>query len=283
MTYVPNNQTAGSFNINYSSKWHEEMRTSDRGIGATISQRISSASEIKKETMMQSSTMALLGEFNGTADIKAVQSDGPKNETARVEQTFIGKYKLDTTISINKGPTYIKPHVNVTKKALKYDSNTVLFRINITNDGNKTLGPIYVTDSLPEGLTFINSSLRPDVAGQEIRWSLISLQIGGMQTITIRARLNETASRFINRVNVSAQYNGGVVSAKASCGFVLDWLPCCLIEKAPALKQKIEPANYVGEGWAPPKCMDMELNLSECCLDKNTECSSCSLPIPENG
>jgi uncharacterized repeat protein (TIGR01451 family) len=284
MTYVPNNQSAGGHQINYSSKWHEEMRTSDREIGATISERISSASDIKKETMMQGSTMALLGEFNGTADIKAVQSSSPKNEAARVEQTFSGRYKLDTTISINKGPTYIRPHVNVTKKALKQDSNTVLFRINVSNDGNRTLGPIYVTDNLPEGLTFINSSLRPEVAGRDVKWSLISLQIGGMQTITIRARLNDTASRFVNRVNVSAQYSGGVVSAQAACGFVLDWLPCCLIEKAPAKGPEKEPQNYVGEGWAPPKCMDMGQNQpSECCLDKESQCSSCSLSIPENG
>jgi uncharacterized repeat protein (TIGR01451 family) len=285
MSYVPNGQTAGSFKINYSSKWHEEMRTSDREIGAAISERISSASDIKKETMMQGSTMALLSEFNGTSEIKAVQSSGPKNETARIEQTFTGKYKLDTTISINKGPTYIKPHVNVTKKCLKEDNNTVLFRINVTNDGNKTLGPIYVTDMLPEGLIFINSSLRPEeVADGVVRWSLISLQIGGMQKITIRARLNETATRFVNRVNVSAKYNGGVVSAKASCGFVLDWLPCCLIEKAPATeKERAPPDKYFGGSWAPPKCMDLGLNLSECSLYKNSQCRSCSLSIPENG
>ncbi len=281
MIYAPNNQTAASFKINYSSKWHEEMRTSDREIGAAISERISSASDIKKETMMQDSTMALLSEFNGTAEIKAVQSSGPKNETARIEQTFSGRYKLDTTISINKGTKYIKPHVNVTKKALKQDSNTVLFRINVTNDGNKILGPIYVTDTLPEGLTFINSSLRPEeVSEGVIRWSLISLQIGGKQTITIRARLNETATRFINRVNVSAKYNGVVVSAEASCGFVLDWLPCCLIERAPALKQEKDPAIYVGEGWAPAKCMNIELNLSNCSFDKNSECSSCAAYMP---
>ena len=233
MTYAPNNQIAESFKINYSSKWHEEMRTSNPDIGATISERIGSADDIKKETLMQDATMALLARFNGTADIRAVQQINPRaKENVSIDQTFIGSYELDTTIAINQGPIYIRPHINVTKEVLKQDDYTALFRINLTNDGNKTLGPIYVTDSLPEGLIFIDSSLRPDTTGRDIRWSLPILQIGGKQSITLRASIKDTGSKFINRVNVSAQFNGGVVTARAACGFVLDWLPCCLTEKS---------------------------------------------------
>ena len=288
MTYAPNNQSFGSFKANYSSKWHEEMRTSNRDIGATISERIGFADSIKKETLMQDATMALLAQFNGTADIKAVQQIGPKvKENVSVDQTFIGSYKLDTTIAINKGPIYIRPHINVTKEVLKQDETTALFRINLTNDGNKTLGPIYVTDRLPEGLTFIDSSLRPDITGREIRWSLPMLQIGGKQSITLRASIKETGSQFINLVDVSAQYNGGVITARAACGFVLDWLQCCLIERpAVAIKphENVPPnANYVGGSWVPPKSFNLSLNLSEYPLDQVIPCSSCSSDIPENG
>jgi hypothetical protein len=116
--------------------------------------------------MMQDSTMAILGEFNVIADIKAVQKNSSTGrETFSVEQTFIGNYKLDTTEAINRGPIYIRPHINVTKEVLKQDETTALFGINLTNDGNKTLG-------LPDGLTFINSSLLPDIVGKEIRWSI---------------------------------------------------------------------------------------------------------------
>jgi uncharacterized repeat protein (TIGR01451 family) len=286
MTYAPNNQTAGSFKTNYSSKWHEEMRTSNPDIGATISERIGSADDIKKETLMQDATMALLAQFNGTADIKAVQQINPRaKENVSIDQTFIGSYKLDTTIAINKGPIYIRPHINVTKEVLKQDNYTALFRINLTNDGNKTLGPVYVTDSLPEGLTFINSSLRPDSTGRDIRWSLLMLQIGGKQSITLRASIKDTRSLFVNRVNVSAQYNGGVITARAACGFVLDWLPCCLTEKS-ALKPHENVttyADYVGGSWVPPKCFNLDLNLSEYPLDQEIPCTSCSADIPENG
>ena len=287
MTYAPNNLTAGGFKTNYSSKWHEEMWTRNPDIGAIISERIGSADNIKKETLMQDATMALLAQFNGTADIKAVQQTSPKaKENVSVDQTFIGSYKLDTTIAINQGPIYIRPHINVTKEVLKQDDYTALFRINLTNDGNKTLGPIYVTDSLPEGLTFINSSLRPDeITGREIRWSLPMLQIGGKQSITLRASIKDTGSRFINLVDVSAQYNGGVVTARAACGFVLDWLPCCLTER-PVLRphENVPPnANYVGGSWVPPKSFNLSLNLSEYPLDQEIPCSSCSSDIPENG
>ena len=208
--------------------------------------------------------MALLARFNGTADIRAVQQINPKaKENVSIDQTFSGSYELDTTIAINQGPIYIRPHINVTKEVLKQDDHTALFRINLSNDGNKTLGPIYVTDSLPEGLTFINSSLRPDTAEGDIRWTLPMLQIGGKQSITLRASIKDTGSQFINRVNVSAQYNGGVVTARAACGFVLDWLPCCLTEK-PALKlpEKVPTySNSVDGNWIPPKCFSLGLEF----------------------
>ena len=93
MTYVPSNQMAGSFKINYSSKWHEEMHTVNPDIGATISERIGSADDIKKETLMQDATMALLARFNGTADIRAVQQINSKaKENISIDQTFIGSY-----------------------------------------------------------------------------------------------------------------------------------------------------------------------------------------------
>ena len=288
MTYAPNNQSFGSFKANYSSKWHEEMRTSNRDIGATVSERIGFADSIKKETLMQDANMALLAQFNGTADIKAIQQIGPKvKENINVEQTFIGNYKLDTTIAINQGPIYIRPHINVTKEVLKQDETTALFRINLTNDGNKTLGPVYVTDRLPEGLTFIDSSLRPDITGREIRWSLPMIQIGGKQSITLRASIKNTGSRFINLVDVSAQYNGGVITARAACGFVLDWLQCCLTERpAVAIKphENVPPnALYVGGSWVPPKSFNLSLNVSEYPMDQVIPCISCSSDIPENG
>ena len=174
---------------------------------------------------------------------------------------------MDATIAINQGPIYIRPHINVTKEVLKQDDYTALFRINLTKDGNKTLGPIYVTDRLPEGLTFIDSSLRPYVTGREIRWFLPMLQIGGKQSITIRASIKNTGSQFINLADVSAQYNGGVVVARAACGFVSDWLPCGLT-KSPVIRAHENVAPYVGGSWVPPKSFNLSLNLSEYPLDQ---------------
>ena len=111
------------------------------------------------------------------------------------------------------------------------------------------------------------------------------LQIGGKQSITIRASIKDTGTRFINRVNVSAQYNGGVITARAACGFVLDWLPCCLTERSALKLQEKVPtyANNVDGNWVPPKCFDLGLNVSEYPLDQEIPCSSCSADIPENG
>jgi uncharacterized repeat protein (TIGR01451 family) len=278
MAYQPNIQKAASTEINYTSKWHEEMATGDEKEGSEISESISSADSIKKETIMEGSSMAMLGEFNGSAEIKAVQKNRTTGEEkARVEQFMMGSYKVDTSISIHKVPKYLRPHINVTVKALKQDENTVLFKINVTNDGNKTLGPVYITDTLPNGLKFVNSSTRPKVSGRNVTWTILSLGIGRKQTIDLRARIKETDARFVNQVKAVGYYEDEpAATAEAYCSFVLEWLPCCLIDVIPPSNESNLTYYRSSEDWAPAECMGLETNCTGGCEDNLTECISCN-------
>jgi len=170
--------------------------------------------------------MTIVGEFDGGAEITAVEKTGStENEKIRVDQTLRGRYNITTSIGIYGIPTYLTPHVNVTKTAIMLDEDRVLFTINVTNDGNKALGPVYLTDTLPEGLTFINSSLRPEIEGPRLVWTFPSLPIGGLQTVELQTVLDGAGTgTLVNLVNVTAEYEGEIVTAEASTEVVTDWL-----------------------------------------------------------
>ncbi len=283
MEYEPSSKRAGSQKINYTSKWHEEMATGDEKEGGEIKESISSAEKIKKETIVEGSSMAVLGEFNGSAQIRAVQRNTTTGEKmAIVDQVITGSYKLDTSISIHGTPKYLRPHINVTKKALKQDENIVLFKINVTNDGNKTLGPIYITDTMPDGMRFVNSSIRPKVSGRNITWTILSLGIAREQTIELRARIRETDARFVNRVEATGYYEGEpATAAEARCSFVLEMLPCCLIDVTPASTESNITYYRSDEDWEPGECMGLETNCTSGCEENLTTCLPCGIPETE--
>jgi len=222
MDYIPTTQRAGRMETNYSSKWYEGMTT--RGKESVICERIGSADYIEKETVMDSATMTIVGEFQGGAEITVVEKTGStEDEKIRVDQTLRGCYNITTSIGIYGIPMYLTPHVNVSKKAAMLDEDRVLFIINVTNDGNKALGPVYLTDTLPEGLTFINSSLRPEIEGPRLVWTFPSLPIGGLQTVELQT-VQEGTGTLVNLVNVTAGYGKGTVTTEASSEVVTDWL-----------------------------------------------------------
>lgn len=265
MVYVPNAQMAGSLLLNRSSKWHEGMST--RGDEHIISERTSSADYIEMETVMDSSSISLLGEFEGRQDVKAVARAGPHDgEKVVIDQTFLGRYKVATSIGIYKAPKYLEPHVNVTKDLIAAGEDAVLFRINVTNDGNKPLGPVMVADLLPPGLVFINSSLRPEVEGSQVTWTILSLPIGGKLTIDLWTGVGGPAQR--NIVTVAADYDGGEVTAEGSCALITPW-PYLRPDVLFVFENETEADENVSEIvglWSPPP-WNLTHDGIGCCFD----------------
>ncbi len=160
---------------------------------------------------MDSSSMSMTGEFTGIESLLASAA----NESIAMDETFAGRYRLDTAIGVYSIPKYLGPHISLTKEALKVDSEIVLFRINITNDGNKVLSPVEVMDILPQNMIFVNSSYRSMVNGRNISWSIISLAPGTTRTLDLRAKL--IGSLKENKVKAIGYYGDEVVKAEASC------------------------------------------------------------------
>lgn len=263
MTYQPNNQLADGVKINYKGKFGDFMYTRDTVGNSEIIERISSADHIQKETLMGPSFLGTTGRFNGTEYLRARLLDignvNRSNATAEVERTLIGDYRLDTTVSVSTLPKYIYPHLDITKRVVSNDGTYIVYMINVSNDGSKTLSPVEVVDVLPEGTSFYSATLRPTVQGRIVSWSLLALTVGARETIGLTVRLGFVSPDPINRVQAIAQYQNHTILAEASA-------PEEFILPIPSYNVS---TNFSSGPWVPPPSFDLSLNLSGCELESD--------------
>jgi uncharacterized repeat protein (TIGR01451 family) len=275
MQYAPILLRAGSQNITYANLWDEGILTKDEGTGVLISRDIRYASSVDMEGMMEKSSLSLLGKFNGTLDINMENGPG-----TGLDQRLVGSYKIDTAISIHAAPKHLYPHVNISKKAVMLNEETVLFLINVSNDGNKLLKPLNVTDYLPRGCSYINSSIRAKNNGSMVNWTLPSLDIGRTLTIKMRARVDGGRSYYTNTVMVRAAYKESIVEARNSTTFEAYYqpLPCCPgVETSVGADNKLNttglfnatPVTGYWGVWKPSPCFNISGNMTECSAESD--------------
>ncbi|MDF0592965.1 VWA domain-containing protein [Methanotrichaceae archaeon M04Ac] len=101
---------------------------------------------------------------------------------------------VDASISVNK-----------TSKISSGSYGTLVnFTINVTNTGNATFDPVIVTDTLPEGLDYFNSSDKCELSGDKVTWNLSQLVESGFRVIYFEARINSSKSgNLTNNVTVT--------------------------------------------------------------------------------
>ena len=273
--YAPVLLRAGSQNQSYASLWDEGMLTKDEVAGVLISKDIRYATSVDMEAMMEKSSLSFLGKFNGTLDIN--MENGPR---IGLDQTLLGSFQIDTAISIHETPKHLYPHVNISKTAVMLDENTVLFLINVSNDGNKLLKPLNITDILPKGCSFINSSIRAKANGSMVNWTLPSLDIGRMLTIKMRAKVDGGRAYYTNTVQVRAVSKESIVLAKNSTTFEAYYqpLPCCPgVDTGADADNKINatslfnatPVKGYWGTWNPPPGFNITGNMTECSAESD--------------
>ena len=289
--HAPTVGPAGKRNISYADLWSEGLWTAEEEKGIFVGERLSQAVSMDREEAMEETSLSMLGQFNGTQEI-AVQA-GPK---MGVQQTFQGSFETDTAVSIYSAPRHLYPHVNVSQNATMLDEETALFWINVTNDGNRKLGRINVTDILPQGLEYINSSVRPKASGRMINWSIPSLDIGRTISLKLRARINGSSAFYVNSVRVRTVYEESVLQAESRVVLeaVYQPLPCCPAGNATAynasaiFKSAVVKDNW-GD-WNPSPCFGINGSMTECSalrdeyydeLERNmTQCCASNYEVP---
>jgi len=274
MLYSPQKETLGSMNISGGGLWQEGMQTKDPDIGLVISEEIKSASYIEKEAEMDLSSLKFMGSFNGSMDTAILQGKGPDSEKVRLEQGFVGEFNIDTAISLHPEPLHRYVHVNIEKKAIMQDDNIVLFLINVTNDGSRPLKKLDVSDRLPLGLSFIDSSQRAEVDGQFINWTISSLDIGRTMTIKLRARVENGRQIYDNYVRVSTGYNETRTEAENHTLFEAYYQPLsCCPELPPEWNYWSSglngtPTNAEWGSWKPSPCFNLSTEVIDCFVER---------------
>jgi len=283
--FKPANLSAGSMRISQRSLWSEGMWTKEPEKCLLIGEDIRHASSIDKESEMDSSFLSVLGSFNGTMSLKLA-----RGRSIDLQQVFAGSFRMNTAMSVSTVPSRNYPHLSIWKKALMMDEDTVLFTINVTNDGNKRLSPLNVTDHLPAGLSFINSNIRPEVRGQFISWTVPALDIGRVQTITLRTKIELGQPIFINEVTATGYYQELAVHASNATRFIAIYQPLpCRIEanQTIAATRLFNRTKLQGEwgGWRPTACFNLSTQGTDCLqdldyyydeLDRNKDASCCA-------
>lgn len=274
MLYSPQKEILGSMNTSVGGLWQEGMQTKDPKMGLVISEEIKSASYIEKEAEMDLSSLKFMGSFNGSMDTAILQGIGPDNEKVRLEQSFVGEFNIDTAISLHPEPLHRYVHVNIEKKAIMQDDNTVLFLINVTNDGSRPLKKLNVSDRLPPGLSFIDSSQRAEVDGQFINWTISSLDIGRTITIKLRARVENGRQIYDNYVRVSTGYNESRIEAENHTLFEAYYQPLsCCPELPPEWNYwsyglNATPTNAEWGSWKPSPCFNLSTEVIDCSVEQ---------------
>ena len=136
------------------------------------------------------------------------------------------------TITSQTAVTVIRyPRIAVSKRVMNgttfREGENARFELGWSNTSDAALRAAVLTDSLPEGLSFVSASPAPDrIEGRVIEWSLGSLDPGEAGTITLVARIDDLdeigVSSLVNRITLNGGAGAAFATAAASAAASLD-------------------------------------------------------------
>ncbi len=175
--------------------------------------------------------------FSGMADYRAKTSGVNNEDQVDSEERYVGDYDISRHVTMTGVSKYSTPHLTVTKVGhLKNEwvnrvNGTVAdYVITLTNDGSKSLAPLYVTDRFPVGTEYVSSSYKPtSVSATTANWTILHLGIGSSLTISLKLNVTEeVAGSIVNRVSVSGIAGDSIITANNYSTIASDMMPCCL-------------------------------------------------------
>lgn len=240
--YTPNVSTASDL------LWEEGMWS--KTPNSLISERFSSAQSLQKESTAEGlSEMDTEAKASGQADFRTIYKDlestGIVNEVDMVER-YSGDFAFKRMTRLTGVAKYNRPHLTLTKEANVDLLNTTFadYRITVTNNGDRVLGPVYVKDIFPEGTEYISSSLRPsELTDGYCTWTLVSLGIGSKAIIDLRLNITKETANLVNRVQATGNSSKGWITAGNFSAVKLNWLTCCPPQIFASKTARIDPLD----------------------------------------
>jgi uncharacterized repeat protein (TIGR01451 family) len=235
--------------INSSLKWTEGMYSKNPR-ASLIGEEYTSIIELDKETVARGlREMDTDADFSGQARYRAVLERNGSKPEVNLDEAYVGDYSVERRVIFTGVAKYDRPHLNVTKTLVGIVEETLpwgrgeehlagetktrdvaSYTIEIENDGNKALGPIYVQDLFPPGSAYIEASIRPsELTETYANWTLMNIGIGDAVDINLKLDVSEySPSELVNRVKVCGGINNGDEWACASnySALEVEWLTC---------------------------------------------------------
>ncbi len=195
--------------INQSIKWREGIyskdSSKDKGL-SSISEDFSDIERLEKETVANGSkAMNTQASFTGKARLRA-NIHRPSGEIYQDDE-YYGNYNIARRMT--RLPEYDKPHFSITKQGRVSSKrcNILDYDIIVFNDGNMTLGPIYVKDTFPSSTQLISTNFMPlELTARSANWSIRQLGIGESFTIQARLQVMKRSNSTVNRVRAFTTY-----------------------------------------------------------------------------
>jgi uncharacterized repeat protein (TIGR01451 family) len=158
---------------------------------------------------------------------------------------------------------------DMTAQADAKDAMLVHYSITLKNRENKVMVAT-ITDQLPAGLTFQNSTIAPTSSNpNQVIWNIIDLEPGETRTIDYQALAHYSGS-FVNQAHIEAHALDGTSEALADVATRVD------------VGSTVQ--DFSSSDWQPPACFG--LNYSKPIYgDKNSEawmpCDACGITETE--
>ncbi|MDY0315273.1 MAG: hypothetical protein RBR32_09385, partial [Bacteroidales bacterium] len=110
------------------------------------------------------------------------------------ESTFTTPIRAMADLSISKTVDNFTPYIG----------DEVVFTILVTNNGPSTAHNVSVNDLLPNGYTYVSSSVTAGIYDENTGdWSISSIPFPGSETLTITARVNLLSGNYLNIATIS--------------------------------------------------------------------------------
>ena len=259
-TYTPD------VRLNLSQKWKEGMwsrsgslslKGSNSSVPASfIGEEFSDANFLNVSTVAPGlNEMNTEAEFSGRAEFKAAKEVGNSSgEKVALYDEYIGRYRLSRKMMISGVARFDMPHLYISKVGRleppegivgsHAGSSTVSYTITVENDGNRALGPVYVTDLFPPETEYVSSSARPAELGSDhARWTLISLGIGASIQIELKLKAREGVEGLVNRVQADGAYTDQWVSAQNFSVIQINFQSCCPSQMLVTKQGSVDPSD----------------------------------------
>ena len=101
--------------------------------------------------------------------------------------------------------TWIPPAIAVTKSApaTAVVGESFVYPIRVSNPGQVAANSVVLTDTLPDGIAYVDSTPKADVSGQKLSWSLGTIRASGARSVAVTVKGTRTGT-FENVTDVVA-------------------------------------------------------------------------------